>query len=230
MPEFRRDAAAQKHACRATETPSPPVQHRTRNWDNGLFERASSGHAGLVLADRHRRHRHRSRNAHRQRRHRRPRRTPFHPELPRLVAPLISAPAAVPRSGVAAAQPVITDEDPSMCQRPAPRSGVVGTINKCSNEVSEPIRSVTDREQGLERGHFTSAGCSAHRLLTLCEPVDRLVRKRASRPGSGCPTRARRNALRRTLCRMGKTIMREEARARISFFELGELAQWCIAQ
>jgi hypothetical protein len=54
------------------------------------------------------------------------------------------------------------NDAPGMCQRPAPRSGVVGTINKARSgrvprrrvfaiEVSEPVRSVTDREQGSDQ-------------------------------------------------------------------------------
>jgi hypothetical protein len=86
-------------------------------------------------------------------------------------------------------------------------------------EITEPIRSVTDREQGLGRVTLRQRDAPHTGFSPRANLAVRLVRRRASRPGSGCPTRARRNASRRALHRMGELIMREAERAGIRFFE-----------
>ena len=162
----------------ATESSTPPVQHRSSNLD-GRLSGALSGHAGLVLADRHWRHRHRFGHRHRERRNWRPRQPSFHSELLFLVSPLISqvsfpTEAQLPggdrrTTRTKCAQPA-GSRNASRLRQPKSTERTGSAAGSCSNEVSEPIRSVTDREQGLEQGHFTSAGCSAHWLLTRCGP------------------------------------------------------------
>ncbi len=55
------------------------------------------------------------------------------------------------------------------------------------------------------------------RLLTPCGPADRLVRKRAFRPGRAAPPEPDATPCARTLHRMGEGSMREGERAGISF-------------
>ena len=165
--------------------------------------RASSAHAGLVFANHYRHHRDGRRHGHRQFHRARPGRPALHVRRTFLRPDeaisflLLRSDQTSQRFGRAAGSP----QGVARAKHKA-RSGRVPRLGRSANNLGTgPLR---DRPRtGSRQSHFTTVGCSAHGFL----PLHRLVRKRASRPGSGCPTRARRNASRRTLCRMGDAIM-----------------------
>jgi hypothetical protein len=178
---------------------------------------ASSAHAGLVFANHYRHHRDSRRHGHRQFHRARPGRPTLHVrrtflEPDKVIGFLLRIRRTRQRSCSAgqlrdaeSAAPSIKHEADGF------RGWVVVQI------ISEPIRSVTDREQDLDKVTLRQWDAPHTGFSPRADVADRLVRKRASRPGSGCPTRARRNASRRTLCRMGDVIMQEAKRAGIRF-------------
>ena len=168
---------------------------------------ASSAHAGLVFANHYRHHRDGRRHGHRQFHRARPRRPALHVRRPFLRPDkaisflLLRSDQTRQRSARAAGSPQGVARAKHKARSGRVSRWVVVQI------ISEPVRSVTDREQGPDKVTLRQWDVPHTGFSPRADLADRLVRKRASRPGSGCPTRARRNASRRTLCRMGDAIM-----------------------
>ena len=111
-------------------------------------------------------------------------------------------------------------------QKSTERTG--SAAGSCSNEVSEPIRSVTDRETGSRARSLYVSGMlrtqASHPVRTLPIALSGSARDAPSR---AAPPEPDATPCARTLHRMGEAIMRGDERAGISFFERGGIGENC---